>query len=279
MFKGKFHPTNTGILFFSGEVSNYIPQNVIKMARFKGATRANIIDSKEIKGPIYRMIDEVEIFFKRNTRIANKIVDFKRVDIPEYPYPAIREALINAIAHRDYNRSGAQIMVSIYDDRVEISSPGSLVSGLSINDLENKHETRNDAICEIFKLTKDMETFGTGIGKMKDFMRDHGLKEPEFRLEGNFFVVTFYGPGENILDLVSDIPDDRMTDLKELGLNDRQIKALEMMVNENITFTNSLYQKMLNLERRTASRDLKKLLDLKQIRKIGSGRGTKYKAS
>ena len=80
-------------------------------------------------------------------------------------------------------------MFSIYDDRVEISSHSSLVSGLFINDLEDKHKTRNDAICEIFKLTKDMETFGTGIGKMKDFMRDHGLKEPEFRLEGDFFVV------------------------------------------------------------------------------------------
>lgn len=113
VFKGKIHPTNTGILFFSGYASNYIPQNVIKIVRFKGVTRTNIIDSKEIKGPIYRMIDEAENFFKRNTRIANKIVDFKRVDIPEYPYPAIREALINAIAHRDYNRTGAQIMFSI----------------------------------------------------------------------------------------------------------------------------------------------------------------------
>lgn len=277
-FKGEFHPTNTGILFFSREASNYIPQNVIKMARFKGITRTNIIDSKEIKGPIYRMIDDVEIFFKRNTRIANKIVDFKRVDIPEYPYPAIREALINAIAHRDYNRTGAQIMFSIYDDRVEISSPGSLVSGLSINDLENKHETRNEAICDIFKLTKDMETFGTGIGKMKDFMKAHGLKEPEFMLEGDFFVVKFYGPGDKILDLVSDIPDERMTDLKEIGLNERQIKALELMVNDGKVFTNKIYQETFNVSRNTASRDLNGLIEKRQVTVKGKARARTYRA-
>lgn len=279
MFKGEFHPTNTGILFFSSDASNYIPQNVIKMARFKGVTRSNIIDSKEIKGPIYRIIDEVEIFFKRNTRIANKIVDFKRVDIPEYPYPAIREALINAIAHRDYNRTGAQILFSIYDDRVEISSPGSLVSGLSINDLENKHETRNDAICEIFKLTKDMETFGTGIGKMKDFMMDHGLKEPEFMLEGDFFVVRFLGPGDKILDLAPDIPKTRIiADLKQLKLNDRQIKALKLMIEDGKILTNNLYQKEFGVSRQTASRDLKELIDKGQIYSTGKGKGTKYKA-
>ncbi len=280
VFKGRFHPTNTGILFFSDQASDYIPQNVIKMVRFKGVTGTSIIDSKEIKGPIYRMIDEAESFFKRNTRIANKIVDFKRVDIPEYPYPAIREALINAIAHRDYNRTGAQIMFSIYDDRVEISSPGSLVSGLSINALENKHETRNDAICEIFKLTKDMETFGTGIRKMKDFMRDHGLNEPEFRLEGDFFVVRFYGPGDKILDLAPDIPETRVVaDLKQLNLNDRQIKALDIMLSQKIAFTNSMYQKEFNVSRYTASRDFKGLLESKQVYVVGKGKSTKYMAT
>lgn len=279
IFKGEYRPTNTGILFFSNSASDYIPQNVIKIARFRGVTRTAILDSKEIKGPIYKMIDEVESFFERNTRTANKIVDYKRIDIPEYPYPAIREALINAIAHRDYNRTGAQIMFSIYDDRVEISSPGVLVSGLSINDLENKHETRNDDICGIFKLTKDMETFGTGIGKMKDSMNDHGIREPEFRIEGDFFVVRFYGPGDKILDLAPDIPERRVVaDLKQLKLNNRQINALKMMVDDGQVLTNSIYQEEFGVSRQTASRDLKDLLDKGQIYSTGKGKGTEYKA-
>ncbi|MEN4016862.1 MAG: ATP-binding protein [Methanobacterium sp.] len=276
---GEFKPTNTGLLFFGKDPAEFIPQSEIKMVRFNGVTRLQTIDSKEISGRIYEMLDEAEIFFKRNTRLANKIVGFKRVDIPEYPYEAVREALINAIAHRDYDRDESSIMFSIFDDRVEISNPGGLLPGLNIRKLEGKHATRNKKICSIFKETMYMERYGTGIIKMKNLMGKHGLEEPEFEEEGDFFVVRFYGPGENILDLVNDIPDEQMTDLKELGLNDRQIEALKMMVNENITFTNSLYQKTFNLERRTASRDLKKLLDLKQIRRIGSGRATKYKAS
>jgi ATP-dependent DNA helicase RecG len=161
---------------------------------------------------------------------------------------------------------------------VEISNPGGLLPGMSINKLDGHHASRNQRICEIFHQTKDMEKYGTGIGKMKKLMKEHGLEEPEFSEEGDFFVVKFYGPGENILDLVSDIPDDRMVDLKELGLNDRQIKALEMMVNEGKVFTNSLYQETFEVSRRTATRDLKGLIEVNMIHMSGIKKGTKYVA-
>lgn len=275
---GEFKPTNTALIFFSSNPTDYLPQDVIKIARYNGNTRIETIDNKEITGSIYKMINDVEVFFKRNTRLANKIVDFKRIDIPEYPFEAIREALINAIAHRDYSQRGAHIMFSIFDDRIEIVSPGGLLPGLKINDLKGKHKARNHLICSIFHETRDMERFGTGMETMNRSMVEHGLEEPELSEEGDYFVVKFFGPGDKILDLVSDIPDERMTDLKELGLNNRQIEALEMMVNEGFVFTNSIYQEKFKIKRRTASRDLKKLFDLKQINKIGSGRGTKYNA-
>jgi predicted HTH transcriptional regulator len=275
---GEFKPTNTGLLFFGKDPAEFIPQSEIKMVRFKGVTRLQTIDSKEISGRIYEMLDEAEIFFKRNTRLANKIVGFKRVDIPEYPYEAVREALINAIAHRDYDRDESSIMFSIFDDRVEISNPGGLLPGLNIRKLEGKHATRNKKICSIFKETKYMERYGTGIIKMKNLMGKHGLEEPEFEEEGDFFVVRFYGPGENILDLVNDIPDEQMTDLKELGLNDRQIKALEMMVNNGESFTRISYEEKFEVSSRTASRDLKGLVDKNQVKKLGGGKKIRYNA-
>ncbi|MBI4650452.1 hypothetical protein HY745_04030 [Candidatus Desantisbacteria bacterium] len=147
-----------------------------------------MIDSQEIKGTIYKMLDEVENFFKRNTRLANKIVEFKRVDIPEYPFEAIRESIINAIAHRDYTRMGAPIMVSIFDDRVEVRNPGGLLPGLNIKKLEGNHVTRNEKICNIFHETMDMERFGTGIGKIKKLMKEHGLSVPDLSEEGDFLL-------------------------------------------------------------------------------------------
>lgn len=271
-------PTNTALLFFGKDPSSLITNHEIRIARFRGTTRSEFIDSQEIKGPIYKMLNAVESFFLRNTRLANKIVEFKRVDIPEYPFEAIREAVINAIAHRDYNRRGAPIMVSIFDDRVEVRNPGGLLPGLNIKRLEGNHATRNESICKIFHETRDMERFGTGVGKMKKLMKDHGLSAPEFSEEGDFFVVKFYGPGDKILDLVPSIPEHRQTDLKKLGLNNRQIEALRLMVNEKAVFSNKEYRDHFKVSNQTFVRDMKLMIELGQVSSIGTGRALKYLA-
>lgn len=123
-----------------------------------------------------------------------------------------------------------------------------------------------------------MEKFGTGIGKMKRLMRTHGLSEPEFLEEGNFFVVKFYGPGDKILDLVLSIPKERQTDLRELGLNERQIEALRLMVNEGRSFSNREYRKKFNVSNQTFVRDTKILSKLGFVIHEGSGRSLRYKA-
>lgn len=276
-FKGQIKPTNTAILFFSKQASDYFPQNEIRIARFEGVTRGNTLDSQELRGPIYQIIDQAENFFRRNTRTANKIVDFNRIEIPEYPYEAIREAIINALAHRDYNRTGAPIMFYIYDNRVEIVSPGGLVPGVTLENIGAKHEARNKRICGIFHETKDMEKLGTGVNKMREYMHEYGLPEPAFKLYDRSLAVTFYGPGENILDTVSDIPEDRKTDLSGIGLNERQIQALTLMVNEGKVFTRQSYQETFKISKSTAARDLEKLLRKQQILKIEDGQIPRYK--
>jgi len=275
---GGFHPTNTALLFFGKDTSEHISHHEIRIARFRGTTRSEFIDSQEIKGTVYKMLNATESFFLRNTRLANKIVEFKRIDIPEYPFEAIREAVINAIAHRDYTMRGAPIMVSIFDDRVEVSNPGGLLPGLNIKRLEGHHATRNEAICKIFHETMDMERFGTGIGKMKKLMKEHGLSAPAFEEEGDFFVVRFYGPGDKILDLVPSIPEERQTDLKKLGLNERQIEALRLMVNEKKKITNTIYREIFKTSERSALRDLNDLLEKGFVKRTGSRRAAEYES-
>ena len=113
---------------------------------------------------------------------------------------------------------------------------------------------------------------------MKTLMKEHGLLDPEFSEEGDFFVVKFYGPGDKILDLVPSIPEHRQTDLKKLGFNERQIEALRLMVNEKTVFTNELYQTVSKVSRRTALRDLNGLVESGQVKAKGVGKGTKYSA-
>lgn len=111
---------------------------------------------------------------------------------------------------------------------------------------------------------------------MKRLMREHGLGEPVFEERGSFFKVTFYGPGERILDLV---PRAGVTDLRELGLNERQIEALRLMVNEGIEFTNQTYREHFGVAKKTAVRDVEKLIEHGLIRRVGYGRATRYMAA
>ena len=120
-----------------------------------------------------------------------------------------------------------------------------------------------------------IEKWGTGIARMRRLMREHGLAEPHLEDLGDFFAVTFYGPGDRILDL---IPEEGVTDLRALGLNERQIEALRLMVNEGQEFSNADYRQLFNVSQRTATRDLIGLVQTGWVRQVGVKRGTRYMA-
>ncbi|WP_323737220.1 DUF4062 domain-containing protein [Methanosphaera sp. ISO3-F5] len=119
-----FHLTNAGALFFSNNIKKYNIEHEIKMVRFEGKDRLTIIDYQESHAPIPILLDDVENFFKRNTRHGVIVKGFRSVSIPEYPFEAIREAIVNAIAHKDYTIPGDTITFYIYSNRIEIISPG-----------------------------------------------------------------------------------------------------------------------------------------------------------
>lgn len=146
---------------------------------------------------------------------------------------------------------------------------------MKIKDLEGVHETRNKQICKIFHETKDMERYGTGIRKMKNWMKEHGLEPPTMTQPGDFFRITFYGPRDKILDLAPDIPKERTTDLSHL--KERQVKALELVYNQNKEITRREYATKFKISIRSAQRDLRQLLEENLIAQQGLGRGVKYK--
>ncbi len=268
-------PTNSGILFFGIAPQKFIPYSELKIARFKGTGMVEFIDRAELRGTLPELIDEAEKFVKRNTRRATKIVGFEQVNVTEYPYEAIREAITNAVAHRDYLFSGASIRVMIFDDRIEIESPGRLPKGITLKTLEGSHVLRNELIAGLLYDIEYIEKWGTGIRRMKDLMRSHGLSEPEFEEKDRFFKVTFHGPGDEILDLIK--PGDR-TDLRGLGLNERQLGALKLIINERKTFTIKEYVGCFDVNDRTARRDLKKLIEFGFIEKLGKTKGAYFQA-
>jgi len=227
-------------------------------------------------GDLTEIIDRAEAFVRRNTRIASKIYHAQRMEITGYPYPAIREAIANAVIHRDYWQSGSRAQVAVYSDRIEVESPGELLAPITVNTLgQTPPVWRNPDLAALLYRMGYIEQFGTGIERVRRDMRAHGLSEPRFEGGSGWFRVVFLGPGEHILDL---IPKEGVTDLVALGLNERQIEALRFMVNEKRVLTNRDYRDLFGVGNQTAARELTELVDKGQARRVGSGRATQYEA-
>ena len=268
--------TVAALLFFGKQPRHFAPHSMIRLARFQGTTPSNFIDRLDLAGALPEMIDEEERFVLRNTRVAAKVTGFERREITEYPYAAVREAIANAVAHRDYGREDVEVRVSIFADRIEVQSPGRLPAPLTLDTLGEEYALRNRVIAELLFNIRYIERWNTCILRMRQLMRQHGLPEPVFQEIGQTFRVTFTGPGDRILNL---IPEAGVTDLRALGLNERQVQALALMVNERRELTNREYREMFGVARNTALRDLDDLVRTGWVRQVARGRSSGYLAS
>ena len=182
---------NAGALMFATDINKVIPYSEIILLAFKGKDKRNIYDRKDVRDDLFTQLNEAVSFLKKHLNIRSEIKEFDRKDIYEMPLDALREALVNAIVHRDYSMGGTSIYVEIYDDRVVIVNPGGLPSGITKSNFGKESIRRNLIIADLFHRMGKVERIGSGIGKMREFMKDAGLKAPVFESE-NFFRAIFF---------------------------------------------------------------------------------------
>lgn len=187
--------TNAAGVLFCLDAESDFPQCLIRLARFKSSNKDNIIDSKRIYGNAFQLLEEAELFVTRHMNISSEFLPgkFARAEHPEYSLRAVREAMVNAICHRDYTIQGGSISLFIYDDRVEITSPGTLPFGISIEDLKTSHESipRNEKITNILYKRGLIESVGMGTQEMMEECDKIGSPSPEYLEQGNTFTVIF----------------------------------------------------------------------------------------
>jgi ATP-dependent DNA helicase RecG len=188
---GKLLFRNAGVLFFARNVRHFFNQAYITCLLAKGTSKADILDRKDFDGGMVADIEDAMRFIERNTRTAWRIEKIQREDIPEYPMKALREAIINAVMHRDWFMEGANVFVELYTDRIEISSPGGLPKGMKLSDLGHKSVRRNALIADLLHRIDFIEKAGTGIKRIRDEARAQGCPEPMFE-ETGFVTATFY---------------------------------------------------------------------------------------
>lgn len=267
-----FIANNTGILFFAKEPTKFVQQSLITCVRYHGNSMASVIDRKDLQTDLLSLVDQAEEFVKRNTRLAYLFDGFKRIDIEEYPYDAIKEAIINAVCHRNYFDEN-NVFVNIFDDKVEIISPGNIPDNLTLNEVIGESHPRNHTIVNLFKKAGYIEKLGSGIKRMQELMLFHGLQLPKFEANNVRFKATFLGPQDKILQLRKS---SKELDLRELGLNERQIKILNHLQNKGPQIRKQIEQ-FLQATKKTTIRDLSELIKKGFVKREGESKKALYK--
>ncbi len=182
--------TNAGVLFFARDIDFILNHAIVVCALYKGDIKVNILDRKDFKVNLVDNIDNAILFVKRHTNIALKIESTRHEEVPDYPEVALREAIINAVCHRDYFFKGSQVMVEVFENRVEISNPGGLPTDLKPEAFGTKSVTRNPLIASLLHRIDYIERMGTGIGRIRQAVTDHGGCTVEF-IHNSFYTSIF----------------------------------------------------------------------------------------
>jgi predicted HTH transcriptional regulator len=190
-YQGRTVPTTGGILLFGRERLARFPDAHLQAGRFAGRDRAGLADRAELTAYPVLAIEQAVGFVGRNTRLGMAVGRVRRRDLPAVPPTALREALVNAVAHADYTQRGAPIRVAVFDDRIEVENPGILLPGLTMDDLrDGVSRVRNRVIARVFKELGLVEQWGTGVQRMVAACAAAGLPAPEFAELGFRFRVT-----------------------------------------------------------------------------------------
>jgi len=215
----------------------------------------------------------------KHTFHPTRVVGINNVALDEYPQRALREALVNAVAHRNYEDASRKIMVEVFTDRVVISSPGYPPAPLTLAKLRRGNYrpcSRNPVIAQTLATFKLMEQRGSGFARMRDAMLNHGLDAPTFTEQDGYFVVTFPGPDGNYDRLkVSAGAAGLITPAIESQLNERQ-KKIMIEVQKTGFVTSGWCRRNLDVVYDTIRRDLIALVQLGLIKSQGRGRNARY---
>jgi ATP-dependent DNA helicase RecG len=272
---GQLAPSHGGLLLFGCDAARQraFPDAVVSCARFRGTDKVDFLDRLTLDGTILEALDDVVKFIRRNTRLAARITTMRRQDVPEYPEVALREVLVNAVAHADYSLTGMRIRVAIYADRMEIENPGMLPFGMTLDDLKaGVSRIRNRVIARVLRELGLLEEWGTGYRRVIEDCRAGGYPAPEWQELGPALRVVFW-PHAAAADETANVP---INVPVNVPINDRQRWFLDQ-VSKGIRVGAREIAAHFDVSEKTARRDIaylqsKQLVEFVGARKTGSYR-------
>lgn len=273
LMNGKLCFTNAGALFFRTNDEDVMFRHAgIVCALYKGTDKAYILDAKELSGDIVSNVDDAMVFLKKHLRLSYKIETLQRENILELPEDALREAVVNAVCHRDYFEKGARVMVEIYDDRVDIVSPGGVCKGITRENFGTVSITRNSVLASMLYRIGYIEQMGTGIMRMRNAAKEAKIAEPVFELSG-FFKVTFKRNTAQ-----STATSDKQAiaiDWQSIKTSDRK-RAILSYIEEHAQATTSEVSNLLGLSKGRVRAIFQEMANDGTIEKVGDNRHAYY---
>ncbi len=268
--EGQIH--NAAMVLFAKKIPTEFYRCFIRMGRFIDDTMDEVMDSRQVRGNAFQLLQEAQDFIDKHLPISSRYDpnQYERIDKVALPILAVREAIINAICHRDYSQPAGDISLYIFNDYLEIYNIGRLFGGLSAEQLLVKHPSRrrNEKISQVFFAKNLIDRFGSGIQRILRLCKENDIPQPEFYEYLDGFMVKFYfkqpiGP-KKLLD-----------DFEQMGLSERQTNILKLLARNNGLKSPEIIS-ILNIAERTLRRDLNDLLNLGLIRFEGKSKNTTW---
>lgn len=264
--RGKLLLNHAGVLFFTEAPQQWLPQTVMNYSRYQGLDKSTVIHRKIYTGTMLSQVTALLRDLLQDIPVGYTFdATLQRQERPHYPPLALREALINAVMHRDYFESGADISVDHYSDRIDISNPGELVSILSLETLGTRSLRRNPLIADLLHRCGWVEKLGSGIQRMRYLMNEWRLKPPQFTSQDGFFSVTLHGPKAAV----------NVSGLAPLPERERLFLAERSQIDE--PFPSRIYQARFGVTLRTAQKDLTHLVATGLLLREGLGKNARYR--
>ena len=263
-------PTYAALILFGKHPQRWLSNAIVLAVRFSGLSFADHFIKQEIGGTLPQQLRRAEQFVRDELRSVVRLVGLSRQETLEFPVEAVRELLVNAVAHRDYNAQGDSVHLHVFANRLEVHSPGGLPGPVTLDNLLDARFSRNPVLVQVLSDMGFIERLGYGLDRVVAAMKQHGLPPPRFEETAGTFRVSLNGETRT----PAEPPD--LSRYLGLNLNDRQQAALRHLATYS-RITNSAYQDLCpNVSSETLRRDLVELVQRGVLIKVGDRKATYY---
>lgn len=264
--------TIAGVLLFAQEPARWLPRAGVDFLKFEGTEvnlggAFNLVKREDLSAPLPRLIRRAWEVIEPHIRTRHHLQGLEMVGQPEYPDFAWREIVVNAIAHRDYSITGTSIQVRIFDDRLEVESPGGLPGIVTVENIRQRHFSRNPILVGVLRTWHYIEELGFGIDRVFRAMEDIGAPPPTITDDHGVVTVKLFSAKTET--------ETRVKYWKQLGATDRQTKAL-LHIRQNGSIGRKEYALMFGISRSSAYRDLDDLVERGILKTAGNGPQMRY---